>query len=313
MVVTPGGMHVLVTGGAGFIGTHVVARLLAIGHRVTVLDDLSVGTRERVPDGVPLLVGDVRDPRVHAEALVDVDAVVHLAARVTIRASLESFVDDADVNLLGTLRLVAACRGTPVRRFVLASSMAVYADSTPGNRVTEAHLLEPISPYGVSKLAAERIAAQVLPLAGVSFTALRFFNTFGPGQTYTPYVGVATIFATRLMQGQPITVFGDGEQERDFVHVADVADAVAASLTHAPGTYNVGSGTGTTVNALARMLIDRLAPGACPSHAPSQHGELRHSVADISAARRALGYAPSRTLAAHLDDVIGSVAATLHR
>lgn len=278
-----------------------------------MLDDLSVGTRERVPESVQLLVGDVREPRVCADALVDVDVVIHLAARVTIRASLESFVDDADVNLLGTLRLVAACRGTPVRRFVLASSMAVYADSTPGNRVTEAHRLEPISPYGVSKLAAERIAAQVLPLSDVSFTALRFFNTFGPGQTYTPYVGVATIFATRLMQGQSITVFGDGEQERDFVHVADVADAVAASLTNAPGTCNVGSGTGTTVNALARMLVDRLAPGTSLTYAPPQQGELRHSVADISAARRGLGYAPSRTLAAHLDDVIDSVAATLRR
>ena len=303
-----GARRVLVTGGAGFIGTHVVARLLADGHEVRVLDDLSVGTRDRVPHGVRLLVGDVRDPRHCAEAVDGVDAMVHLAAKVTVRASVETFVEDADVNLLGTLRLIAACQQAGVGRVVMASSMAVYADGAAGRPVDEAYPTAPLSPYGVSKLAAERIGAQVLALSNIPFTALRFFNTFGPGQTYTPYVGVATIFATRLLKGEPIAIFGDGLQERDFVHVQDVADAVAASLHGPAGTYNIGSGVGTSVNTLARMLIDRLAPGTTPEHLPAHPVEVRHSVADISAARRALGYAPSRTLAAHLDEVIASVA-----
>lgn len=303
--------HVLVTGGAGFIGTYVVARLVADGHAVRVLDDLSVGTRDRVPAGVPLQVGDVRDPRACAEAVSDIDAVVHLAAKVTVRASVDTFVEDADVNLLGTLRLVAACQQARVGRFVMASSMAVYADGEAGRTVNESHPTLPLSPYGVSKLAAERIASQVLPLSDTPFTALRFFNTFGAGQTYTPYVGVATIFATRLLKGEPIAIFGDGLQERDFVHVQDVADAVAASLDAPAGTYNIGSGQGTSVNALADMLIERLAPGAAPQHLPAHPVEVRHSVADITAARRALGYVPSRPLARHLDEVIASVAVRL--
>lgn len=299
--------HVLVTGGAGFIGSHVVRRLLDAGHGVTVLDNLSVGTRERVPDAARLVVGDVRDPAACAEALAGADAVTHLAARVTIRASLGGFVEDADVNLMGTLRLIAALEGTLVRRFVLASSMAVYADGEPESTVSEQHETAPISPYGVSKLAAERIAAQVLPLHDVPLTVLRFFNTFGPGQTYTPYVGAATIFITRLLRGEPITIFGDGTQQRDFVHVGDIADGVVASLTSSPGTYNLGTGRGTSVNDLARLIIERLAPGAEPAHAPAQAGELRHSVADISAARAALGYAPNRTLASHIDEVIADI------
>jgi UDP-glucose 4-epimerase len=299
--------HVLVTGGAGFIGSHVVARLLDAGHSVTVLDNLSVGTRERVPDDVRLVVGDVRDPMACADALRAVDAVIHLAARVTIRASLDGFVEDADVNLMGTLRLIAALDGAPVRRFVLASSMAVYADGVAGSTVSEEHDTFPISPYGVSKLAAERIASQVLPLHGIPLTVLRFFNTFGPGQTYTPYVGAATIFITRLLQGEPITVFGDGEQQRDFVHVGDIADGVVASLSGPAGTYNLGTGRGTTVNELARLIVERLAPGVEPTHAPAHAGELRYSVADISAARETLGYAPSRTLASHIDEVIADI------
>lgn len=305
---------VLVTGGAGFIGSHVVATLRAQGHAVRVLDDLSVGTRERVPADVQLVVGDVRDPAICAGAMAGVGAVIHLAAKVTVRASIDTFIEDADVNLIGTLRLVAAAQREQVGRFVLASSMAVYADGHSGQPMDETHPTVPISPYGVSKLAAERIAGQVLAATSATrFTALRFFNTFGPGQTYTPYVGVATIFITRLLQHQPITVFGDGEQERDFVHVQDVADAVVASLEAAPGTYNVGSGRGTTVNALAGMITARLAPGADVAHGPAHGSELRYSVADISAARAALGYAPSRDLGSHLDEVIASVSERLPR
>jgi UDP-glucose 4-epimerase len=304
---TQGARRVLVTGGAGFIGSHVVSRLIDAGREVTVLDNLSVGTAERVPKAARLVVGDVRDEAACRDALRGVDSVIHLAARVTIRASLDGFVEDADVNLMGTLRLIGALHGMDVRRFVLASSMAVYAEGRQDVPVDERHETAPISPYGVSKLAAERIAAQVLPLSGISLSVLRFFNTFGPGQTYTPYVGVATIFITRLLRGEPVTIFGDGEQQRDFVHVADIADGVLAGLDGPPGTYNLGTGRGTTVNALAALVIDRLAPGTLPNYAPAQPGELRYSVADIARAREALGYTPRRTLATHLDEVIADI------
>src|SRR5262249_48756338 len=136
---------------------------------------------------------------------------------------------------------------------------------------------------------------------------LRYFNTFGPGQTYTPYVGVITIFVTRLLRGEPITILGDGEQQRDFVHVDDIVAGTIATPGRPPGTFNLGTGCGTSVNQLAAMLIDRLAPSQRPVHAPTQPGELRYLVADIGAARVALGFAPTRSLQRDLDNVIASI------
>jgi UDP-glucose 4-epimerase len=149
----------------------------------------------------------------------------------------------------------------------------------------------------------------MLASAGVPLTILRFFNTFGPGQGYTPYVGVTTIFITRLLRGEAPVIFGDGRQQRDFVHVADVTDGVLASLGRAAGTFNLGSGRGTSLHSLAAMLIDKVAPEVAPAYAPAPGGELRYSIADISAARAAFGYAPARSLDAHLDAVIADVKA----
>jgi UDP-glucose 4-epimerase len=185
--------------------------------------------------------------------------------------------------------------------------MAVYADAESPAPIAESHPTVPISPYGSGKLAAESVSRQILEARGIPFTALRYFNTFGPGQTYTPYVGVITIFVTRLLQGEPPVIFGDGEQQRDFVHVEDVAAATMAAAGGQPGTYNIGTGRGTSLNALANMLTKRLAPQLTPSHAPAQPGELRYSIADITAAKRSLGYGPSHTLEGDLDGVIADI------
>ncbi len=168
---------------------------------------------------------------------------------------------------------------------------------------------QPLSPYGIGKLAAEGVARQVLAARGIPFTAMRYFNTFGPGQTYTPYVGVITIFVTRLLRGEVPVIFGDGEQQRDFVHVEDIAAGTASGPGRTPGTYNLGTGRGTSLNALASLLTARLAPAIAPAHAPAQTGELRFSVANIEAARRALAYQPTRTLASELDHVIADIRA----
>lgn len=303
-------VRVLVTGGAGFVGSHLCELLLAEGHAVRALDDLSVGRAEHVPAGCELRRGSVLDPEALTEATAGVGAVVHLAARVTVRGSLDGFVDDARVNLLGALEALRAAHRAGVRRFVFASSMAVYADSPGGAPVTESHPLDPASPYGIHKLAAEREVLLVGRHLGVEAVALRYFNVFGPRQGFTPYVGAATIFATRLLRGEPITVFGDGLQTRDFVHVGDVARATALALTEPAavgGVFNVGSGRGTTVRALAAMLTERLRPGAPWEHAPARPEEIRHSVADLTRARASLGYAPATDLAAQLDAVIASV------
>jgi UDP-glucose 4-epimerase len=298
---------VLVTGGAGFIGSHVSRALLAHGLRVTVLDNLSMGRREAVPDGARLVIGDVRDRAAVSDALNGADAVIHLAAQVTIRGSFERFYDDLDTNLMGTANILRCLDRSRIKWFTLASSMAVYADCSSPMSISESYSTEPLSPYGVSKLAAERVCRQMLGAAGIPLTVLRFFNTFGPGQTYTPYVGVITIFITKLLRGEVPQIFGDGEQQRDFVHVGDITDGVLGSLGKAEGTFNLGSGTPRTLNTLATLLIERISPGIRAVHEPAREGELRFSVADIAAARAAFGYDPTRTLAAHLDEVIADI------
>jgi UDP-glucose 4-epimerase len=297
----------LVTGGAGFIGHHLVHALLRRGRAVTVLDDLSVGRRENVPAAARLVEGDVRDPAALREALDGVDAVFHEAALVSVRASQDRFVEDADVNLMGTLALLRAMGQARVRKAFLASSMAVYADRPRPEPVAENAPTEPISAYGIAKLAAERYWLLLCRAAGIRATVLRYFNTYGPGQGLTPYVGVVTIFVNRLLRGEAPVIYGDGEQCRDYVHVDDV---VAANLLALDGErdgriFNVGTGRGTTVNTLARELIARLAPGAEPVHGPAQPGETRNSVADIAAISEALGYAPSRP-SLDYDDVIAA-------
>ncbi|MFN0178567.1 MAG: NAD-dependent epimerase/dehydratase family protein [Gemmatimonadales bacterium] len=299
--------HVLVTGGAGFIGAHVVRDLRARGTGVTVLDDLSTGRRENVPAGVRLVVGDVRDPDATREALAGADAVLHLAAKVSVRGSFDQFYADVETNVLGTANVLRCLDPVGVRRFVLASSMAVYAESGPDVTVTEDHPTKPLSPYGAGKLAAEMLCGHVLGQMGIGFTALRYFNTFGAGQRFTPYVGVITIFVTRLLRGEAPSIFGDGNQRRDFVHVDDIAAGTVAALDGPPGTYNLGTGTGTTVRELADLLVARIRPGTAVTQAPAQEGELRWSVADISAASAALGYRPRRSLGADLDPVIGYI------
>ena len=296
--------HALVTGGAGFIGSHLTRALLADHRRVTVLDNLSVGRREVVPGGARFVHGDIRDERAVADALNGVDCVFHLAAQVTIRGSFDRFHEDLDTNVMGTARLLRAVDPANVKWFTLASSMAIYSDSNSPAPIDESHDKRPISPYGVGKLAAEDVSQQVLAARGIPFTATRFFNTYGPGQTFTPYVGVLTIFVTRLLRGEPITIFGDGEQQRDFIHVQDIVAGAMATPGREPGRYNLGTGRGTSLNQLAAMVLAKLAPGTEPSYAPAQAGELRFSVADITAARRALGFAPSRTLQQDMDDVI---------
>ncbi len=301
--------HALVTGGAGFIGSHVTRALLAKGHRVTVLDNLSVGRRDVVPERARFVHGDIRDEAAVSDALTDVDCVFHLAAQVTIRGSFDRFYGDLDTNVMGTARLLREVDAAAVKWFVLASSMAVYADAASPTPIDERHPTQPLSPYGIGKLAAEGVSRQILEARGIPFTALRYFNTFGPGQIYTPYVGVITIFVTRLVSSEPPVIFGDGEQLRDFVHVEDVAAGTLAAPGRQPGTYNLGTGRGTSLNQLAAMLTARIDPSLTPVHAPAQAGELRYSIADISAARAALAYQPSRTLEGDLEAVISDIRA----
>ncbi len=288
----------LITGGAGFIGSHLADALLREGRRVRILDDLSTGSLENIPSGAEFVEGDVRSRETARDACAGVDCVFHLAAKVSIRQSIETFKVDADTNLMGTLSMLEAAGEAGVRRFVHASSMAVYADAADGALVGEDHPVEPLSPYGISKHAGERYVLMMGPKLGLEPVVLRLFNTYGTRQGYTPYVGVITIFVTNMLEGRPCTVFGDGNQRRDFVHVADVAEAfrLAGECDGAAGrVFNVGTGRGTTVNELA-ALIQSLLGGGTFTREPAYAVELRNSVADISRARDTLGYRPQGTL-----------------
>jgi UDP-glucose 4-epimerase len=296
--------HVLITGGAGFIGSHVAELCLLRGHKVTIVDDLSVGLESNVPKGAELLVGDFRT--VNVDEIVrsrKVSDVCHLAAKVSVRSSKDTFIDDANVNFIGTLRLIKSALGHKLSSFIFASSMAVYGDSQTIMPQTEDFTTEPRSPYGVSKLAAERDLFILMAGGECRPVALRYFNVFGPRQRVSSYVGVITIFSDLLRKKKTIQIFGDGSQQRDFVSVHDVSAATVSALenSRARGPFNIGSGTATSINRLADMMIEIF--GASPTlktFAPKNNVELTHAVADITRAIKELQYAPKHDLQSYL-------------
>lgn len=300
----------LVTGGAGFIGSHLVRQLLAAGSEVVVLDNLSTGRRENVPAAARLVEADILDQDAVRECAAGCDAAFHLAARVAIRSSFEFARDDAMTNVAGTASVVRACSlaGT-VRKIVAASSMAVYRDAPARLPVTEDHPTDPVSPYGVSKLASERLTHLMCREAGMRSVVLRLFNTYGAGQLWSPYVGVVTIFVNKLLRAEEPVIFGDGEQRRDFVHAADVARAFRlAAGTDATGeTFNIGSGAPLTINDVFAHIRRCMNSEIEPRHVPPAAGELLYSVADITRARRALGYEPRHVFSSSLDEVIDEI------
>jgi UDP-glucose 4-epimerase len=279
-------MHTLITGGAGFIGSHTARLLLDRGHQVTVLDNLSGGKRENLPDHarLRLVVGDITDPAAVTDALDGADRVLHLAAQVSVAASVEDPIRSCRDNLLGFITVLDAARRAGVGRFVYASSAAVYGQPAE-LPLRETSATAPASPYGLEKLVNDQYAALYRELHGLSSLGMRYFNVYGPGQDpKSPYSGVISVFVDRLRSGSPLTVHGDGQQTRDFVYVGDVAAANLAALTGtAQGVLNVGTGSSCALLELIAAL-GRVA-GVTPvvNHAPARDGDIRHSA--MSAAR----------------------------
>jgi UDP-glucose 4-epimerase len=293
--------RVLVSGGAGFIGSHVVEAYLAAGDEVTVLDDLSTGKAENVPAGAKLVRADVRSPE--ARALVaggGFTVLNHHAAQMDVRRSVEDPVFDAQVNVLGLLNLLEGARAGGVRRIVFASSGGtVYGDGAPTPTPETAAKL-PASPYGTAKLTSEYYLATFAQLYGTEAVALRYANVYGPRQNPHGEAGVVAIFGKRLLKGEPITIYGDGEQTRDLVYVEDVAAAnLLAAERPLPAlqsldsrAYNVGTGVETSVNRLADLIVKATGRPGDVRRAPARAGEILRSALAVAKADRELGWRP---------------------
>lgn len=286
-------MYVLVTGGCGFIGSHVVDALIARGDSVQVLDNLSTGTRNNLNPRVELTVGDVADGALVSQLAQTADAIIHLAAIASVQACEADWLGAHRTNAYGSVCVLNAAAASPQKpRVVYASSAAVYGDN-PNLPLTEASPAAPISAYGVDKWVSEREAAIAHTRFGVHSVGLRFFNVFGPRQDpSSPYSGVISIFANAGQSDQGITLFGDGEQTRDFIYVADIVALILAALDAPQGAHIVNGCTGraTSLNQLAQA-IRNLTQAAMPaSHAPTRSGDIRHSIGSPAHAHTLLNW-----------------------
>ncbi len=291
---------ILVTGGAGFIGSHLADAFLADGHRVTILDDLSSGKRENVPDGAELHILDIRSSEA-ADLLrrQAPDLLVHQAAQMDVRRSVADPVHDADVNLRGFLNLLEAARECGTRRVLFASTGGAIYGEQDVHPAPEDHPARPVSPYGVAKLAGERYLYYYHHEHGFDTTCLRYANVYGERQNPHGEAGVVAIFLDRLLAGEPVTINGDGLQTRDYVHVSDVVRAnlaagQAAARRLAAGepdfrVYNVGTGVETSVVELYRELASAVGSELEAAHGPAKPGEQRRSSVDASRLRDELG------------------------
>ena len=283
-------MRVLVTGGAGFIGSHLVDALLDRGDEVTVVDDLSTGRREHVDRRARLLEHDVRSP-----FATDAEVVFHLAAQADVGTSVERPAFDAEVNVVGTVNVLEAAREAGAAVVFASTGGAIYGD-VDGPAAEDAQL-RPVSPYGVAKLAGEAYVAGWGRIHELESAVLRFANVYGPRQSAALEGGVVAIFLERLAAGEETLVFGDGEQTRDYVHVDDVVAALLLAGERRRGLFNVGTGVETSVNRLHELCREVTGVDEPPRHVAPRAGDARRSVLDVSRAARELGWRPRVGLA----------------
>jgi UDP-glucose 4-epimerase len=306
--------RLLVTGGAGFIGSHMCEYFLDRGWAVEIIDDLSTGKQENVPSAVALHKLDVRSP--DAARIVKqgaFDAIVHLAAQMDVRKSVADPVHDAGINIVGTLNLIEALRASPTAtscRFIFSSTGGVlYGDFvTPPNQ--ENFPKDPQSPYAISKLSVEYYLAYYDRVHGLDTVALRYGNVYGPRQDPHGEAGVVAIFCGRILEGRALTIFGDGKQTRDYVYVRDVAAATFLAATHPiprrekldSRGFNIGTGVGTSVNEIASTLLEAAGVKVPLEYAPARAGEQQHSFLNVAKAGEVLGWKPAMSLSEGLHE-----------
>jgi len=294
------GKSILVTGGAGFIGSHIVDRLSS-ENKVIVLDNLFSGllsNLERSKDRITFIKGDVLDKSLLKDTVAEVEFVFHLAAHVGNIRSIKDPYFDMDVNIKGMLNLLEACRNSNIKRLVYSSSGAIFGEAKylP---IDEEHPLNPESPYAVSKLAAEKYCFAFYKVHGVPTTAVRYFNVYGPKQDTSEYANAISIFLSRIKDGKPLTIFGDGEQTRDFVFIEDVvtANILAATQPAAVGEiFNIATGQATSINQITDILRQISGRESQIIYADPRAGEVRDSRASIEKARKLLDFCPQTNL-----------------
>ena len=293
-------MQYLVTGGAGFIGSHITERLVADGHQVRILDNFSTGKHENIPihAAVEVREGDVGDTETVGQCMAGVDTVFHQAAIASVPETVGNPLASEQTNYRGTLNVLEAARHAGARRVVFACSAAVYGD-LPELPKQEDMAVRPLSPYAIDKLASEHACKVYHALYGLETVALRYFNVFGPRQDpSSPYSGVISIFTNLARQGRQPTIYGDGEQTRDFVFVSDVVEAnlrAASAPTAAGRAYNIATGATVTINELLQSICRLEGQPFDPVYQPTREGDIRHSRADIGLARRDLDWQPQVT------------------
>ena len=294
-------MNILVTGGAGFIGSHLVRTLLAKGEKVTALDDLSTGLAENLPPEAEFIEMDILDEGLKKVVAAGAfDAIVHLAAQTMVDVSIKDPLFDAQTNLLGTVRVLEAARAANVKRVIFASTAAVYGDVKEDDLpVREAQPTEPMSFYGLSKLAVEKYLDMYHAVYGLEYVILRFANVYGERQGDGGEGGVISIFAKAVAEGRDITIYGDGEQTRDFVYAGDIAEGIWAALRteEVNAAYNLSTQTETSLRELVSLLAEIRGREIVPKYGAEREGDIYKSMLSNSRARRGLDWQPATTLA----------------
>lgn len=286
-------MRVLVTGGAGFIGSHIADALVARGDDVTVIDDLSRGRREQVSAGANLVEFDITDEGLrHVVSKIKPEIIIHEAAQIDVRRSVREPLFDTTTNVVGTVNILQSGVEAGAKRIVFASSGGALYGDTEVMPTPETHPCLPASNYGAAKLCGEVYGRTFSHMYGLEFVALRYANVYGPRQDPHGEAGVVAIFAQRLLSNREAIVNGDGLQTRDYVYVSDVVDANVAALTGKPGAYNIGTGAQNSVNDIYSAIASACGNDEEPKHGPAKPGEQMHSCLDIALAREELGWSP---------------------
>lgn len=298
-------MNVLITGGAGFVGSHIADACLEQDYKTMIVDNFYASDQQNLPENAPFVQADITSESfTSVVADFQPDVIFHLAAQSSVPASIRNPQEDADINIRGTLNVLEAARKTGVKKVVYASTAAVYGNpvSLP---IDEDHPTEPLSFYGISKFVPELYMKAYRELYGLSFTVLRYANIYGPRQIPHGEGGVVTIFVDRALRGEPLLVHGDGRQNRDFVYISDIVKANMQAITHGDGTIlNIGTGRSTSINNLAHLIKDSVDQPLEVHHTDAREGDILESYFDPSAAKEKLQWTPSVDLKEGLKQTI---------